>query len=63
MHRQDINLSTLASVFEKNNTLAERKTVPELGWSSPAISLSMVDLPMPLGPTTAPQFEKPNTQK
>lgn len=35
------------------DTLAERKTVPELGCSSPAISLSMVDLPMPFGPTTA----------
>lgn len=34
-------------------TLAERKTVPELGCRSPAISLSMVDLPMPFGPTTA----------
>lgn len=35
------------------DTLAERKTVPELGCSSPAISLRMVDLPMPFGPTTA----------
>lgn len=34
-------------------TLAERKTVPELGWSSPAINLSIVDLPIPFGPTTA----------
>lgn len=35
------------------DTLAERKTVPEIGCSSPAISLSIVDLPMPFGPTTA----------
>jgi hypothetical protein len=33
-------------------TLAERKTVPELGCSSPAINLSIVDLPIPFGPTT-----------
>jgi hypothetical protein len=33
--------------------LAERKTVPELGCSSPAINLSIVDLPIPFGPTTA----------
>lgn len=48
-------LFSLASTTETQgkNTLAERKTVPEVGWSSPAINLSMVDLPMPFGPTTA----------
>lgn len=35
-----------------NNTLAERKTVPEVGWSSPEINFRIVDLPIPLGPTT-----------
>lgn len=34
------------------HTFADRKTVPEVGCSSPAISLRMVDLPIPLGPTT-----------
>lgn len=35
------------------HTLAERKTVPELGCSSPEISLRIVDLPIPFAPTTA----------
>lgn len=38
--------------MEVKDTLAERKTVPELGWSSPAINLRIVDFPMPFGPTT-----------
>lgn len=33
-------------------TLADRKTVTELGFSSPAINSSIVDLPIPFGPTT-----------
>ena len=44
-------------------TLAERKTVPELGCSSPAIKLSIVDLPIPLGPTTAEKHLKMNQNK
>lgn len=39
------------------HTLAERKTVPELGCRSPEISLSIVDLPIPFGPTTANRRE------
>lgn len=34
------------------DTFAERKTVPELGCNSPAINFSIVDFPMPFGPTT-----------
>lgn len=44
--------------WKKASTLAERKTVPELGCSSPAISLSMVDFPMPFGPTTEVQLSR-----
>ncbi|XLS69835.1 hypothetical protein HN51_026700, partial [Arachis hypogaea] len=36
-------------------TLADRKTVTELGFSSPAINSSIVDLPIPFGPTTFQQ--------
>ena len=44
-------------------TLAERKTVPEVGCRSPAISLSIVDLPMPFGPTTVHCFGDPDRQR
>lgn len=39
-------------------TFADRKTVPELGCSSPAINLSIVDFPIPLGPTTTKKKKK-----
>ena len=37
---------------EEWSTLGERNTVPEVGCRSPDINFSIVDLPMPLGPTT-----------
>jgi len=41
-----------AVATEERSTLGDRNTVPEVGCRSPDISFSIVDLPMPLGPTT-----------
>ena len=41
------------TVLEKlSHTFPERKVVPEVGCSSPEINLSIVDFPIPFGPTT-----------
>lgn len=50
-----LELSTKKHLVAMFLTLAERKTLPEIGSSSPEISFNNVDFPMPFGPTTESQ--------